>query len=58
MFQKILQSIIWKAKQQQQQQQKTELKGSAKFFSVDYTSINTNDILDIHKYLTKRIVIK
>ena len=56
MFQKILQSIIWKAKQQQQQQQKTELKGSAKFFSVDYTSINTNDILDIHKYLTKELL--
>ena len=56
MFQKILQSIIWKAKQQQQQQQKTEIKESAKFFSVDYTSINTNNVLDIHKYLTKELL--
>ena len=55
MFQKILQSIIWKAKQQQQQQ-KTEIKESAKFFSVDYTSINTNNVLDIHKYLTKELL--
>ena len=28
---------------------KTGLKGKAKFFSVDYRFINTNEILDIHK---------
>ena len=32
---------------------KTGLKGSAKAFSVDYNTIDTNDILDIHKYLMK-----
>ena len=33
---------------------KTELKGSANSFSVDYRSINTNENLDIHKYLMLR----
>ena len=28
---------------------KTGLKGSVKFFSVDFNPIDTNDILDIHK---------
>ena len=36
----MLQSIIWK--------KKTVLKRSVIFFSVDYRSINTNEILDIH----------
>ena len=50
MFQKTLQSIIWKKKKKK----KTELKGSANSFSVDYRSINTNENLDIHKYLMLR----
>ena len=29
------------------------LKGSVNVFSVDFSLIDTNDILDIHKYLTK-----
>ena len=33
---------------------KTRLKGVANFFSVDFNPINTNNILDIHKYLIKR----
>ena len=33
---------------------KTGLKGVVKFFSVDYNPIDTNDILDIHKYLMKK----
>ena len=33
---------------------KTELKGVIKFFSVDFHPIDTNDILDIYKYLMKR----
>ena len=33
---------------------KTGLKGSVKFFSVDFNPIDTNDILDIHKYLMKK----
>ena len=33
---------------------KTGLKGVVKFFSVDFNPIDTNDILDIHKYLMKR----
>ena len=45
MFQKILQLIIWK---------KTGLTGVLNFFSVDFNPIDTNDILDIHKYLMKR----
>ena len=40
----MLQLIIWK---------KTGLKGTVKVFSVDYNDIDTNDILDIHKYLMK-----
>ena len=39
-FQKILKSAIWK---------KTGLKGTVKVFSVDYSAIDTNDILDIHR---------
>ena len=31
----------------------TELKGSVKFFSVDFNPIDTNNILDIHRYLMK-----
>ena len=33
---------------------KTGLKGVVKLFSVDFNLIDTNDILDIHKYLMKR----
>ena len=33
---------------------KTGLKGTVKFFSVDFNPIDTNDILNIHKYLMKR----
>ena len=33
---------------------KTGLKGVVIFVSVDFNSIDTNDILDIHKYLMKR----
>ena len=32
---------------------KTGLKRSVKFFSVDFNPVDTNDILDIHKYLMK-----
>ena len=32
---------------------KTGLKGSVKFLFVDFNPIDTNDILDIHKYLMK-----
>ena len=32
---------------------KTGLKGSIKFFSIDFNPIYTNDILDVHKYLMK-----
>ena len=35
---------------------KKELMGSVKLFSVDYRSINTNEILDIHKYLIKELL--
>ena len=34
---------------------KTRLKGVVKYFSVDFNSINTYGILDIHKYFMKRI---
>ena len=33
---------------------KTGLKGVVKFFSVDFNPIDTNDILDIYRYLMKR----
>ena len=33
---------------------KTGLKENIIFFSVDFNPIDTNDILDIHKYLMKR----
>ena len=32
---------------------KTGFKGSVKFFSVDFNPIDTNNILDIHRYLMK-----
>ena len=32
---------------------KTGLKGSITLFSVDFNLIDTNDILDMHKYLMK-----
>ena len=34
---------------------KTGLNGIIKVFSVDYNAFDTNDILDIHKYLMKEI---
>ena len=33
---------------------KTGLKGVGIFFSVDFNPIDSNDILDIHRYLMKR----
>ena len=36
---------------------KAVLKGVVKFFSVDFNPIDNNDILDIHKYLTKKKMI-
>ena len=33
---------------------KTGLKGVVNFFSADFNSLDTNDILDIHKYLMKK----
>ena len=33
---------------------KTGLKAVVKFFSVDFNPIDTNNILDIHKYLIKK----
>ena len=45
MSQKILLLIIYKKKC---------LKGTVKVFSVDYNANNTNDILDIKKYLMKK----
>ena len=33
---------------------KTGLKGAVNVFSVDFNPIDTNNILDIHKYLMKR----
>ena len=35
---------------------KTGLKELKKFFSVDFNPIDTDDILDIHKYLMKRMI--
>ena len=43
-FQRIWQLIIWK---------NTGLKEIAEFFSVDFDPIDTNDILDIYRYLIK-----
>ena len=34
--------------------EKTELKGVVKTFSVDFNLINTNNIIDIHKYVMER----
>ena len=33
---------------------KTGLKGSVNFFSVDFDAVDTNNILDIHRYLMKK----
>ena len=32
----------------------TALKESVKFFSAEFNLIDTNDVLDIHRYLMKR----
>ena len=48
-FQKILPLKIWRKKRRK----KRGLKGIVKFFSVDFNPIDTNDILDTHKYLMK-----
>ena len=45
-FQRILQLITWK--------KKTGLNGYVYEFSVDYNVIDTSNIIDIHKYLTKK----
>ena len=34
--------------------EKIGLKGVVKFCSVDFNSVDTNDILDIHKYFMKK----
>ena len=34
-------------------EKRTGLKGSVKLVSVDFNPIDTNDILDIHRYLMK-----
>ena len=44
MFQKILPLIKWNEKQD--------------YWSVDYRSINTNEILHIHQYLMKELFLK
>ena len=49
MFKNILQSIILKKKKK-----KTGLKRVVKFLSVDFNPIDTNNSLDIRKYLMKR----
>ena len=46
MFQKILHQVTWK---------KTGFNGYIYEFSVDYDSITVDDILDIHKYLMKKM---
>ena len=33
--------------------EKTGLMGSVNFFSVDFNPVDTNDILDIHRFLMK-----
>ena len=33
---------------------KKGVKGNVNYFSVDFNPIDTNDILDIHRYLMKR----
>ena len=45
MFQKISQLIIWK---------RNRIKENCKIFSVDFNPVDTNIILDIHKYLMRR----
>ena len=37
---------------------KSEIKVKYNFFSVNYRSINTNEIIDIHKYLINKIIKK
>ena len=55
-FQKILQLIIWKRKKTTKKTKKKQnrIKRNCNFFSVDFSSIDTNDISDIHKYLMKK----
>ena len=48
-FQKLGQQMIRK---------KTGLNGQVYDFSVDYDAIAVDDVLDIHKYLMKKIMIK
>ena len=45
MFQRILKLLMWK---------KAGLKRVVKIFSVDFNPIDSDNILDIHKYLMKR----
>ena len=35
---------------------KTELEGSINLFSVGFRTINTNDILNIHRFLIKQLL--
>ena len=41
-----------------QKYDKNQIKRSCKFFSVDFNPIDTNDILDIHKYLMEERLYK
>ena len=43
-----------KKKTKKKKQKQTGLKGVVIYFSADFNPIDTNDILDIHKYLMKR----
>ena len=49
---------IWKCFKINNMKKKTRLKASVKFFSVAFNPIDTNDILDLHKYLMKKNMIK
>ena len=48
----ILQLMMWKKKEKE----KNRIKRNCNFFSIDFNSSDTNDILDIIKYLMKNIV--
>ena len=41
-------------KQNKTKKSKTGLKTNVKFLSLDFNPIDTNDVLDIHKYLRKK----
>ena len=49
-----LQKYINAKQKTQKKKKKTGLKGVIKFFSDDFNPIDTNNILDNHKYFMKR----